>query len=88
LGTLNAINLNTGEYVWKVTYGTVPELMAKGIPQTGAESYGGPVITKSGLLFIAGTKDGMFRAYDKKQASYFGKLNSLLPHLPRQALTK
>jgi quinoprotein glucose dehydrogenase len=65
-GTLNAINLNTGEYVWKVTYGEVPELMAKGIPQTGADSYGGPVITKSGLLFIAGTKDGKLRAYDKK----------------------
>lgn len=65
-GTLNAIDLNTGEYVWKVTYGTVPELQAKGIAQTGAESYGGPVITASGLLFIAGTKDGKFRAYLKK----------------------
>jgi quinoprotein glucose dehydrogenase len=65
-GTLNAINLNTGAYVWKVTYGTYPELLAKGIPQTGSESYGGPVITKSGLLFISGTKDAMFRAYDMK----------------------
>ncbi|MHA6247153.1 outer membrane protein assembly factor BamB family protein [Pontibacter sp. CAU 1760] len=65
-GTLNAIDLNTGEYVWKVPYGEHPELMAKGIPQTGAESYGGPVVTASGLLFIAGTKDGKFRAYDKK----------------------
>lgn len=64
-GTLNAIDLNTGEYLWKVVYGEHPELMAKGIPQTGAESYGGPVITSSGLLFIAGTKDGKFRAYDK-----------------------
>ena len=65
-GTLNAINLNTGEYVWKVPFGETPELKAKGIPQTGAESYGGPVITASGLLFIAGTKDGFFRIYDKK----------------------
>lgn len=65
-GTLNAINLNTGEYVWKVPFGETPELKAKGIPQTGAESYGGPVVTASGLLFIAGTKDGMFRIYDKK----------------------
>jgi quinoprotein glucose dehydrogenase len=65
-GTLNAINLNTGEYVWKKTYGEVPELMAKGFPQTGSESYGGPVVTESGLLFIAGTKDQKFRAYDKK----------------------
>jgi quinoprotein glucose dehydrogenase len=64
-GTLNAINLNTGEYVWKKVFGEYPELIAKGIPQTGAESYGGPVVTAGGLLFIAGTKDGKFRAYNK-----------------------
>lgn len=64
-GTLNAINLNTGEYVWKVPYGEYPELTAKGYGITGAESYGGPVVTASGLLFIAGTKDGKFRVYDK-----------------------
>jgi quinoprotein glucose dehydrogenase len=64
-GTLNAIDLNTGEYVWTKVYGTYPELEAKGIPQTGSESYGGPVITRSGLLFIAGTKDKKFRAYHK-----------------------
>jgi quinoprotein glucose dehydrogenase len=64
-GTLNAINLNTGEYVWKKVFGEYPELAAKGIPQTGSENYGGPVITKSGLLFIAGTKDEKFRAYNK-----------------------
>jgi quinoprotein glucose dehydrogenase len=65
-GTLNAINLNTGEYVWKVPFGETPELKAKGLPQTGSESYGGPVITASGIMFIAGTKDGYFRIYDKK----------------------
>jgi quinoprotein glucose dehydrogenase len=65
-GTLNAIDLNTGEYVWKTVFGEYPELAAQGHPQTGAESYGGPVVTASGLLFIAGTKDQKFRAYDKK----------------------
>ncbi|GEO09536.1 outer membrane protein assembly factor BamB family protein [Segetibacter aerophilus] len=65
-GTLNAIDLNTGEYVWKIPYGEYPELTAKGIPQTGSESYGGPIVTASGLLFIAGTKDKKFRVYDKK----------------------
>jgi len=65
-GTLNAIDLNTGEYLWKITYGEYPELTARGIPQTGAESYGGPVATAGGLLFIAGTKDGKFRAYNKR----------------------
>lgn len=65
-GTLNAIDLNTGEFVWKKTYGEYPALMEQGIPQTGSENYGGPVVTASGLLFIAGTKDGKFRAYDKR----------------------
>jgi quinoprotein glucose dehydrogenase len=65
-GTLNAIDLNTGEYLWKIPFGEYPELMAKGIPTTGAESYGGPVVTASGLLFIAGTKDKKFRVYNKR----------------------
>lgn len=64
-GTLNAIDLNTGEYKWKKVYGEYPALAARGVPQTGSESYGGPVITASGLLFIAGTKDQKFRVYNK-----------------------
>jgi quinoprotein glucose dehydrogenase len=63
-GTLNAIDLNTGEYRWTKTFGEVPELIAKGIPQTGSESYGGPAISASGLLFIGGTKDQKFRVYN------------------------
>jgi quinoprotein glucose dehydrogenase len=65
-GTLNAIDLNTGEYRWKKVFGETPELAARGIAQTGADSYGGPVITAGGLLFIAGTKDSKFRVYNKK----------------------
>jgi quinoprotein glucose dehydrogenase len=68
-GTLNAIDLNTGEYLWKKTFGEVPELEVKGITGTGSDSYGGPVVTASGLLFIAGTKDGKFRVYDKKNGN-------------------
>lgn len=64
-GTLSAIDLNTGDYVWTKVFGTYPELEAKGIPQTGSESYGGPVVTESGLLFIAGTKDKKLRVYKK-----------------------
>ncbi|UFH57463.1 PQQ-binding-like beta-propeller repeat protein [Spirosoma sp. KNUC1025] len=65
-GTLNAIDLNTGEYIWKKPFGEYPELSAKGIAQTGSESYGGPVVTAGGVLFIAGTKDRKFRVYEKK----------------------
>lgn len=65
-GTLNAINLNTGEYVWKIPLGEFPELTQKGIPQTGTENYGGPIVTGGGLLFIGATKDEKFRAFDKE----------------------
>ena len=64
-GTLNAIDMNTGEYLWKVPFGELPELTARGIPPTGLENYGGPVVTAGGLLFIGATKDEMFRVFDK-----------------------
>jgi quinoprotein glucose dehydrogenase len=65
-GTLNAIDLNTGEYLWRVPLGEFPELTKKGIPITGTESYGGPVVTAGGLVFIAGTRDERIRAFDRK----------------------
>ena len=65
-GVLNAIDLNTGEYVWKTTLGEDPVFKAKGVKETGTENYGGPVVTKGGVLFIAATKDGMFRAFNKR----------------------
>lgn len=68
-GTLNAIDLNTGELLWKVVLGETPELAARGIPQTGTENYGGPAITKGGVLFIAATKDEKFRAFDMRDGS-------------------
>ena len=64
-GTLNAVNLNTGQLLWKEPLGEYPELTAKGIPVTGTENYGGPVVTKGGLVFIAATKDSKIRAFDK-----------------------
>ncbi|WP_162051788.1 outer membrane protein assembly factor BamB family protein [Pontibacter pamirensis] len=64
-GTLNAIDLNTGEYLWRVPLGQFEELTAKGIPPTGTENYGGPIVTASGLIFIAATYDEKIRAFDK-----------------------
>ncbi|MFZ5978187.1 MAG: PQQ-binding-like beta-propeller repeat protein [Bacteroidota bacterium] len=63
-GTLTAINLNTGQLVWKDTIGDYPEWKAKGI-HTGTENYGGPVVTAGGLLFIAATSDAKIRAFNK-----------------------
>ena len=64
-GTLNAVDLNTGEIKWKVPLGEYPELTKRGIPPTGTENYGGPIITAGGLLFIGATADETFRAFDK-----------------------
>ena len=64
-GTLSAIDLNSGEYLWQIPLGHEPKLLEEGIKNTGTENYGGPVVTASGLLFIAATKDGYLRAFDK-----------------------
>jgi quinoprotein glucose dehydrogenase len=64
-GTLSAIDLNTGNYLWRIPLGETPALSASnGI--TGAEQYGGPIVTAGGLVFIAATQDARFRAFDKR----------------------
>ncbi len=65
-GTLSAIDLNKGDILWQVPLGEFEELTKKGIPKTGTENYGGPVVTAGGVVFIAASKDEYFRAFDKK----------------------
>jgi quinoprotein glucose dehydrogenase len=65
-GTLTATDLNTGQRLWQVPLGEYPELTAKGIPITGTDNYGGPLVTASGLIFIAATRDERLRVFDKK----------------------
>ncbi|HVS60604.1 MAG TPA: PQQ-binding-like beta-propeller repeat protein, partial [Gemmatimonadaceae bacterium] len=65
-GTLNAIDLNSGEYAWKIPLGEYPELAEQGLKDTGTENYGGPIVTAGGLVFIGATNfDKKFRAFDK-----------------------
>ncbi|MES3018412.1 MAG: pyrroloquinoline quinone-dependent dehydrogenase [Bacteroidota bacterium] len=64
-GILTAVDLNTGLHKWKVPLGDVKKYKDKGLPSTGTENYGGPVVTASGLIFIAASKDGKFRVFDK-----------------------
>ncbi|HEY6547954.1 MAG TPA: PQQ-binding-like beta-propeller repeat protein, partial [Vicinamibacteria bacterium] len=63
-GTLNAIDLNTGQIRWTRALGEFEELLAKGLPGTGSENYGGLVVTAGGLVFIGATRDEKFRAFD------------------------
>jgi glucose dehydrogenase/cytochrome c553 len=66
-GTLNAIDLKTGKYLWKIPLGEYPELAARGMKDTGSEMYGGPIVTAGGVLFIGATVyDRKFRAFDTR----------------------
>ena len=69
-GTFTAIDLNTGNHIWQITLGISPTLPNQDTNPTGCENYGGPIVTENGLLLIAATLDGMFRAFNK----YTGKL--------------
>lgn len=64
-GTLNAIDLNTGDYLWKVPVGNYPHLQKEGGAETGSTGSPGPMVTAGGLVFIGGTRDKKFRAFDK-----------------------
>ena len=71
-GTLNAIDLNSGRYLWTVPLGEYPELAAQGLKNTGTENYGGPIVTASGLVFIGAT------IYDKKLRAFDAATGELL----------
>lgn len=63
---LMAVNANTGDLAWRVPLGTSDEMEAKGIHNTGSFGQGGPIVTGGGLVFIAGTIDKRFRAFDSR----------------------
>lgn len=64
-GTLNAIDLNSGEMLWKVPLGEYAALTKRGILATGTQNIGGTIVTAGGLIFVGATKDEKFRAINK-----------------------
>jgi quinoprotein glucose dehydrogenase len=73
-GTLNAIDLSTGNYIWKEPFGNDTAFKNAKQP-TGTENYGGSVVTAGGLLFIAAAKDGKFRAFNKRNGKLLWEYN-------------
>ncbi len=71
-GTLNAIDMKTGKYLWKIPLGQYPELVKQGMPDTGSENFGGPIVTAGGLVFIGAT------IYDKKLRAFDSRTGKLL----------
>src|SRR5690606_34155643 len=63
-GYLTAIDLETGDFRWRVVNGEYPELTAEGVPKTGTPSHGGSIATAGGLVFMAGTFDRRIRAFN------------------------
>ncbi|HEX6897495.1 MAG TPA: PQQ-binding-like beta-propeller repeat protein [Bryobacteraceae bacterium] len=63
---LMAVNANTGDIAWNVPLGTNDELESKGMHNTGAFGQGGSIATAGGVVFIAGTNDARFRAFDSR----------------------
>ena len=65
-GWLTAVDLNTGEFRWRKSFGEHPELTARGIPPTGTTNFGGSIATAGGLIFIGATQDHKFRAFESR----------------------
>ena len=66
-GTLTAVDLNTGKFIWNIPFGEYPELAAKGLKDYGSENYGAGVVTASGIMMIASSiADPQFKVYDTK----------------------
>ncbi len=63
-GTLHAVDLDQGTIAWSVPLGVVDALVARGLPPTGTPSLGGAIATAGGVVFVAGTNDARFRAFD------------------------
>ena len=73
-GTINAIYLGNGKYIWKEPLGNDTAFKNARQP-TGTENYGGSVVTAGGLLFIAATKDARFRAFNKRNGKLLWEYN-------------
>lgn len=60
-----AVDLQAGEILWHSTLGTLDTLMPIPLPlKFGTASFGGPMITAGGLMFIGATQDDRFRAFE------------------------
>ncbi len=65
-GTLAAINLATGKYLFQVPAGNNASLQKPGEPETGLVSNPGAVATGGGIVFLGTGPDKTLRAFDSK----------------------
>lgn len=66
-GELSAINMDTGEFLWRRPLGQVsfgPFNLLKTPKSWGSPMVGGPIVTAGGVIFIAATMDSTLHALD------------------------
>lgn len=63
-GTLAAVDMNAGTIKWQVPLGTTRDVAPWPWLEVGMPNFGGPIVTASGLLFIAATTDNYLRAFE------------------------
>ena len=62
-GVIAGVDLNSGEIVWRKTLGTTQDIAPGGLALNfGTPSFGGPIVSRGGLIFIAATMDNYLRA--------------------------
>ena len=64
-GQLTAVNVNTGEFAWRVPLG-ITDSLPPDKQKTGRPGNGGTIATAGGLVFVGATDDSRFRAFDAK----------------------
>ena len=63
-GVLAAIDLDSGEIVWRHKVGTTEDLAGGMALNLGTPAMGGPIITATGLIFMGAALDDYLRAFD------------------------
>jgi len=64
-GQLTAVDVNTGEFAWRVPLG-ITESLPPEKQKTGRPGNGGTIATAGGLVFVGARDDSRFRAFDAK----------------------
>lgn len=72
-GEIAAIDLKSGETLWREPFGQVQQWGFYMPESWGSPTIGGPVLTKSGLIFIGGSMDARVRALDAKTGKVLWK---------------
>jgi len=84
-GTLSAYDLDTGKLLWKKPFGEVQKWGFYMPKSWGSVSIGGPLITKSGLIFIGGSMDARVRAIDLKSGKVLWRSLVMAPAVANPA---